>query len=140
MFRRKLYTDPFERLEQEANDEFRLLDELGPEHFGSEHLLEFRGKVLQEITLQEKRLRLAMLVGGTTAGWFLLSVLSHYFRQQWLFVLGSIGVVVSTAFFFYLVFSPAARKRTRGALLHDLYLIESELRRRARTRGGVVEL
>ena len=54
MFRRKHSTDPFERLEREANDEFRLLDELGPEHFGSEHLLEFRGKVLQEITLQEK--------------------------------------------------------------------------------------
>ena len=140
MFRRPQNVDLFDRLEKEANDEFRLLDELGPEHFGSEHLLEFRGKVLHRITLQEKRLRLAMLIGGTTAGWFLLSVVSHYFKQQWLIVVSSLGVVLSSGFFFYLIFSPTARKRTRGTLLHDLYLIESELRRRARSRGGVVEL
>ena len=72
MFRRPHQPDVFERLEREANDDFRLLDELGPAYFSAEHLMELHSRVREQLVLFKGRQRLAMIVGVIGTGWTLM--------------------------------------------------------------------
>ena len=76
MFLRKKSPDIFERLEKEASDELRLLEDLGPKHFDTDHLMELHAKVCEQITLQQRHQRIALSVGAAGAGWMFLGVLA----------------------------------------------------------------
>lgn len=120
-----------ERLEQEGNDDFHLLAELGPEHFSAEHLAELRGAARERLELFDRRQRLAMLIGGTAAGWVFLGILTGYFGPAWLSVAAIVLAGISFFAFFGVILWQKHRFESRGELEHTLLMIEEELRRRA---------
>jgi hypothetical protein len=130
MFRRKNTPDIFERLEKEASDELRLLDDLGPQHFGTDHLMELHAKVCEQITLQQRHQRIALSVGAAGAGWMLLGVLGHLLGFHVLAFAAFALMAVSFAAFLGLLFLSARRFQTRGHLDYTRHSIEDELRSR----------
>lgn len=134
MFRRKYQPDVFERLEREANDDFHLLDELGPAHFSADHLMELHTRVRERLMLFKGRQRLAMIIGSVATGWTLLAVLFNTVGFKWL-ALAAFG---SAALFFigflFIVFWQKKRFESKGELEYAQRVIEEELRRRAQMR------
>lgn len=130
MFRRKKSADIFERLEKEAADEVRLLEDLGPKHFDTDHLMELHAKVCERITLQQRHQRIALSVGAAGAGWILLGVMAHLLGFDLLaFAAFGLASVSFCSFLGLLIFS-TRRFQTRGHLDHTRHSIEDELRRR----------
>jgi hypothetical protein len=119
-----------DRLEREANDDFRLLEELGPTQFGTEHLLELRDQIRRQLSVFDRRQRLAMLLGGTAAGWIFLGLVVGQMGWIWLAVLAhGIALLSFIGFAGILVFLKK-RYESRGELEHTAREIETELRRR----------
>lgn len=129
--KKKSSADCIERLEREANDELRLLAELGPSEFGYEHLLELRARLRAELTLFGRRQRLAMILGATAAGWVFLAIMLHFFGLVWLALTAAVAAGSAMTGFLALIFWQKKRFESRGELEHALYDIEAELRRRA---------
>jgi len=131
MLYRKSDESPLDRLEREANDEFRLLAELGPAEFAFEHLLELRERARRRLQLFDRRQRLAMWLGATASGWVMLSFAFGAFHLFWLMLAaGSAGAACFFAFF-YLILIQKRRFDSRGELDFTLRSIEDELRRRS---------
>ena len=130
MFRRKKSPDIFERLEKEASDELGLLADLGPKHFGTDHLMELHAKVCEQITLQQRHHRIALSIGAAGTGWMLLGIIAHILNFE-ILVLAAIGLASAslTTFLGLLVFS-SRRFHTKGHLDHTRHIIEDELRSR----------
>jgi hypothetical protein len=120
-----------DRLENEANDDFLLLSELGPDFFGSEHLLELKQTTTEKIELFEKRLRLAMLLGGTGVAWAFLAFLAHAFQKPLLSIAAYVLAAVSFAIFFGMLLWQKREFESRGELEYNLQVIDEELRKRA---------
>lgn len=134
MFRRPAQPDVFERLEQEANDDFRLLDEVGPAHFSAEHLMEMHVRVRERITLFKGRQRLAMIVGVIGTGWTILALLLQAFNLPWL-AFASIGCAMLCFIgLLFIVFWQKKSFESKGELEYMQRVIEEELRRRAQLR------
>lgn len=130
MFLRKKSPDIFERLEKEASDELRLLEDLGPKHFDTDHLMELHAKVCEQITLQQRHQRIALSVGAAGAGWMFLGVLAHLLGFQVL-VFTAFGLAsASLALFLCLLILSNRRFQTKGHLDHTRHSIEDELRSR----------
>ncbi len=130
MFRRKKHTDIFERLEKEASDELRLLEDLGVKHFDTDHLMELHAKVCEQITLQQRHQRIALSIGAAGAGWMFLGILGHLLGSQILsFAAFGLASVSLTAFLGLLILS-SNRFQTKGHLDHTRHSIENELRSR----------
>lgn len=134
MFRRTPKESPLERLEREANDDFRLLDELGPAHFGADHLMELHARSRERLAIFRGRQRLALVVGTAATGWILLAFVSNFLKFRWLTLcaLGAAGL--SFAAFLFIVFWQKKRFDSRGELEYTQRIIEEELRRRAQLR------
>jgi hypothetical protein len=131
LLRRKPTESIIERLEREGNDDFRLLDELGPGHFGLEHLLELREKSRTRIVSFHRRQKLAMTIGAAATGWIALAFVTWYMGYIWLaFAAFGIGAFSFTAFI-TLVFVQQQQFGTKGTLEYTQRMIEEELRRRA---------
>ena len=130
MLYRKPDESPLDRLEREANDEFRLLSELGPAEFAFEHLLELRERARRRLQLFDRRQRLAMLLGGTAAGWVFLAMLAGSFGYPWLMIAGGAVGTLGFLAFFVLIILQKQRFESRGELEFTLRAIEDELRRR----------
>jgi hypothetical protein len=134
MFRRKSQPDVFERLESEANDDFRLLDELGPAHFSAEHLMDLHHRVRERLLLFKGRQRLAMIIGLITIGWGLITLLFDVLDLRWL-AFASLGAsLLSVAGFLFIVFWQKKHFESKGELEYVQRVIEEELRRRAQLR------
>lgn len=134
MFRRPHLPDIFQHLEREASDDFHLLEELGPAHFGAEHLIELHTEARERIALFKVRQRLAMAIGGTATGWVLLALLFKFAGWGWL-VFVALGVAaLSFSVFLFIVFWQKKRFESRGELEYAQRIIEEELRRRAQKR------
>ena len=130
MFGRKKPLDIFERLEQEAADELRLLDDLGPQQFGTDHLMELHAKVCEQITLQQRHQRIALSIGAAGTGWVLLGGMALLMGYQ-ILALASFGLAaVSVATFLGLLIFSLQRFQTKGHLDFTRHSIEDELRRR----------
>ncbi len=130
MFGRKKSPDIFERLEQEASDELRLLDDLGPQQFDTEHLMELHAKVCEQITLQQKHQRISLSVGAAAAGWVILGAIAFLMGFQ-ILTLAAFGLAaVSLATFLGLLLFSAQRYQTIGHLNSTRHSIEDELRSR----------
>jgi hypothetical protein len=134
MFRRPPLPDLFDRLEREANDDFRLLDELGPAHFSAEHLMELHARVRERLVLFKGRQRLAMIVGVVGAGWGFLAMLFHAIGFRWLAFAALGGGALCFAGFLLIVFWQKRRFESKGELEYAQRVIEEELRRRAQLR------
>lgn len=122
--------DLFERLEVEANDDLQLLDELGPAHFGTEHLIELHRELRERLAFFARKQRLMFALLGSVVGWVMLIGLARFLGYRWLalttycFLALSFFVLLST-----LLTSPR-RYWNKGHLEYDLRLIEGELRKR----------
>lgn len=140
MFFRKPDDNSLDRLEREANDDFHLLDELGPEAFAVEHLIELRDRMHWRMAQFDRFRRLNLLIGATSAGWMLLGggavwagwilVARIAFAVMGISLLGFVGGAWLLKFKF----------ESRGELEHTLFTIEDELRRRAALRGRSAQL
>ncbi len=134
MFRRTPKESPLERLEREANDDFRLLEELGPAHFGADHLMEMHALARERLAIFRGRQRFAMVLGSTATGWVLLAFVANFLSFKWL-AFGALGVAgLSFAAFLVIVFWQKKRFESRGELEYTRRIIEEELRRRAQMR------
>ena len=134
MFRRPHQPDVFDRLEREANDDFRLLDELGPTHFSAEHLMELHGQVRERLVLFKGRQRLAMIVGVIGTGWALLALLLQAVGLRWLALAAFGAAALCFTGFLFIIFWQKKRFESKGELEYAQRVIEEELRRRAQLR------
>ena len=130
MLLRKKKPDIFERLEQEASDELRLLDELGPAHFGTEHLLELHLAVCNKITLQKRLQKIALSIAFAGIGWLALGMaswmLGYIIPGAIAFGLSTLSILAFGALLLYTF----RRFNTKGYLEHTRLSIEDELRKR----------
>ncbi len=131
IFRRKSPESALDRLEKAGNDDFSLLNELGPGHFGIEHLLELRERSYQRMDQFLSRQKLAMMIGGTASIWIMMAFLAKVLNFIWLafaaFGLGSLSLIV----FLGLILLQQKQFGTKGELDYTQRMIEEELRRRA---------
>lgn len=134
MFRRPHQPDVFERLEREANDDFCLLDELGPAHFSAEHLMELHTRVRERLALFKGRQRLAMIVGVIGTGWVVLALLFQITGFRWLAIGAFAAATLCFMGFLFIVFWQKKRFESKGELEYTQRVIEEELRRRAQLR------
>lgn len=130
MFRRKKTPDIFERLEQEAADELRLLDELGPKQFGTDHLMELHAQVCARIGAQQRLQKIALSVGAAGVGWLFLGMLALILQYQIpAFIAFGLSSLCLSAFLGVLLYS-TKKYQTKGHLDHTRLSIEDELRTR----------
>lgn len=134
MFRRPHQPDVFERLEREANDDFRLLDELGPAYFSAEHLMELHSRVREQLVLFKGRQRLAMIVGVIGTGWTLMVLMFNTIGFKWLAIAALVASALCFSGFLFVVFWQKKRFESKGELEYAQRVIEEELRRRAQLR------
>ncbi|MEY3194741.1 MAG: hypothetical protein RIQ78_838 [Bacteroidota bacterium] len=130
MFRQKKSLDLFERLEQEASDELRLLDELGPMHYDTDYLMELHAEVCEQLHLQQRLQRISLSVGAAGAGWILLGTIAHLLNFYLLAIAACGLATVSFVSFLVLFFFPNRRFQTRDDLDRTRRGIETELRNR----------
>ena len=140
MLGRKSKESPIERLEREANDDFLLLAELGPEYFGAEHLLELREQMHLRMAQFDRWRKLNMLVGATSAGWMVLGGIAVVLGWPILARLAFSVMGLSLLGFMAGVWLLKWKYESRGELEYTLRSIEDELRRRAALRGRSAQL
>lgn len=140
MLGRKSKESPIERLEREANDDFLLLAELGPEYFGAEHLLELREQMHLRMAQFDRWRKLNMLVGATSAGWMVLGGIAVVLGWPILGRLAFSVMGLSLLGFMAGVWLLKWKYESRGELEYTLRSIEDELRRRAALRGRSAQL
>ncbi|MBL7825016.1 MAG: hypothetical protein JNJ57_00180 [Saprospiraceae bacterium] len=130
LLRRKKTPDIFERLEQEASNELHLLEELGPQTFGTDHLMELHGQVCERIMEQQRLVKIAIAVGAAGAGWFLLGTAAQLIGYQLLgFVAFGLAALCLLSFLGAAMYI-FRKYRTKGHLDHTRLSIEDELRSR----------
>lgn len=129
--KRRQKLTPLECLEKEANDEFRLLNDVGPQHFSAEHLLELREQMRQNIRLFLSRQRLAMVLAGTGVGWVFMAILSGFLQFHYLSIAAYTVSSLCLMAFLAIVFWQKWRFNSKGELEYTMRSIEDELRRRA---------
>ena len=122
--------DFFERLEGEANDDFRLLDELGPSHFGTEHLIELHRELRAKLALFSRKQRLTFALLGSVVGWLMLIGLARFMGYRWLALATYCFLALSCVVFLSTLLASPRRYLSKGHLEYDLRLIEGELRKR----------
>ncbi len=140
MWFRKSDESSLERLEREANDDFHLLAELGPEDFGVEHLVELRDRMQWRLARFDRWRRFNLLLGATAGGWLLLGGLAAWAGEG---ILGRLafGVMgLSLLGFIAGVWVLKIKFESRGELEYTLRTIEDELRRRAAKQGRSARL
>ncbi len=134
LFRR--YTESsLDRLEREANDDFGLLRDLGPEHFDSNHLLDLREEIRQRLDRFDRTTKMLMAAGAAAAGWFMGGIGCVFagwkimaaicYALSGLFTLGFLGGA------WWLKW----KYESRGELMYTLLQVEEELRNRATLKG-----
>ncbi|MCS7036386.1 MAG: hypothetical protein RMJ33_08620 [Saprospiraceae bacterium] len=135
MLFRRYNESSLDRLEREANDDFRLLRDLGPEHFSNAHLLDLREELRQRLDRFDRTVKMLMVGGVASVAWFvgglgfsflewrLLSAACYSFSG--LFML---GLLVGTWWLKW-------KYESRGELMYTLLQVEEELRNRAALKG-----
>ena len=140
MLFRKSKESPLDRLEREANDDFLLLSELGPEYFGAQHLLELREQMRLRMEQFDRWRKLNMLLGVMAGGW---AVLGLGFALAGWSIMTILAVTVTGLSLLGFVTGAWLLKwkyQSRGELEYTLRTIEEELRRRAALRGRSAQL
>lgn len=134
MLQRKRQESSLDRLEREANNDFRLLADLGPAHFGTEHLLELREGLRLRLAQFARLQRLSLTIGATAGGWFLAGMAALRFHYNLLGQVALFGMILSIVGFIAGVVLLKARFESRGEIEHSLRSVEDELRRRGEKR------
>lgn len=133
--KKKIHADLFDRLEHEASDELALLAELGPQGFGTEHLIELHAQVCTRIIMQKRSLSLSTAVGALSAGWVLLGLLAWFMNSDLLSTASFAASIICMLVFAGIVAQTYKRYGTHGQLVYTRLIIEDELRsRRERVR------
>jgi hypothetical protein len=131
ILKRKPSESGLERLEREGNDDFLLLEELGPRHFGFEHLLELREQIRERLQIFQRRQRLAMIIGACSSGWIFLAIMARHFDYMWLALAAYSAGALSLIAFLGIVVWQKKQFESKGELEYTRQVIEEELRRRA---------
>jgi multisubunit Na+/H+ antiporter MnhF subunit len=136
MIYRKQDDSGLDRLEREANNEFGLLAEFGPEVFGGTHLLEMSQTMRQRLRQFERLQRLNMLVGATALLWFAGAMIAIQLKHSLLAQISIFLMLLALVGFIAGVIFLKAKFESRGELEHTLDVIEEELRRRSARQGS----
>ncbi len=138
--RRMLYhkqnNSGLDQLEREANNEFGLLAELGPELFGGAHLVEMSQTVRQRLRHFERLQRVNMIIGATAALWFIGAMVALQMNHSLLAQVGIFLMLLAIVGFIAGVIFLKAKFESRGELESTLDVIEEELRRRSARQGS----
>lgn len=137
---RKSDESSLDRLEREANDDFHLLAELGPECFGVEHLIELRDRVQWRMAQFDRWSRLNIYIGASSVVWMFFGAAAAWAAWMLLAKLAFAAMLLSVLGFIAGVWWLKVKFDSRGELEHALYQIEDELRRRAAIRGRSAHL
>ncbi len=140
MWFRKSEESPLDRLEREANDDFLLLEELGPEHFCGSHLLELHERVRLRLAQFDRLRRLNVLIGSTAAGWMVLGIVLLLAGWPTAARVSFAVMGISLLGFLAGVWLLKWKFESRGELEFALRTIEEELRRRAALKGRSARL
>lgn len=122
--------DLFERLECEANDDFQLLDELGPAHFGTEHLIELHRDLCERLAFFSRKQRLTFALLSSVVGWMILIGFARFMGYRWMALTAYCFLALSVVVFLSTLLTASRRYWGKGHLEYDLHLIEGELRKR----------
>lgn len=135
MLFRRYNESSLDRFEREANDDFGLLRDLGPEHFDSNHLRDLRDKIRQRLDHFDRTTKMLMVLGAAAAGWFIGGV--GCLLAGW-----KIMAAVCYSFSGLLILALLAgaswlkwKYESRGELMYILLQVEEELRNRATLKG-----
>ena len=128
--RKRVSADLFDRLEKEAADELGLLGELGPQGFGTEHLVELHALVCTRMILQKRALSLSVAVGAAGAGWLLLGILAGSVNSNLLSMISFATAIICVLAFAGMLVRTYRKFGTQGQLVHIRLSIEDELRHR----------
>ncbi len=126
---------PIERLEREANDDFGLLKDIGPEYFSNYHLLYLRELIRERLDRFDRLKKILMLLGGSGAGWFMGGVASLLLEWQLMAALSYAFAILSMVGFGVGNLWLKWKYDSRGELMHTLLDVEEELSKRAIAKG-----
>ncbi len=121
---------PLEQFELMANDEFHLLEAVGPHEFSTSHLLELREQAIVRLSEFDRRKKINMMIGATSAGWVIAFAASWWYGSFWLGAVAVAGLLFSLTAFFAGVWLLSKKTDSRSELEHSLFLINDELRTR----------
>lgn len=140
MLFRKSKESSLERLEREANDDYLLLSELGPEYFGAQHLLELREQIRLRMEHFDRWRHLNMLLGIMSIGWSVIG--AGFALAGWSILMTLAFSVMGLSILGFLTGAWLLKWKynSRGELEYALRTIEEELRRRATLRGRSAQL
>lgn len=119
-----------ERLEREGNDDFALLEEVGPVHFTADHLQEMRELISFRLAQFDKVNRLNMWFGASTVLWVVGAFAGLALGYRIAILLACLGLVISLSAFVTGIVLLKVRFESRGNLEYTLSVIDEELRRR----------
>ena len=116
-----------EQLEQIANDDFQLLEDVGPEAFTTSHLLELREQAVEQLMDFHRRKKINLMIGAVATGWVIALVAAWSYQNMWLALVAGVALLVSSIAFFAGLWILSKKKDGRAALEHSLLLIDNEL-------------
>lgn len=119
-----------EQLEKISNDDFHLLEAVGPGEFSTSHLLELREQVMGRLNEFDRRKKINVMIGGTTAGWVIAFTAAYLYQNIWLAFAAVVGLLLSLTAFIAGVWVLSRKYSSRGELEYSLQLIDNELSRR----------
>ncbi len=117
-----------EQLEKEANDDFLLLESVGPGEFSTEHLLELRDAARLRLRDYDRRNRINVAIGLLIFGWVMAFFYAYAYNNVWLAIAAVVGLIFSLVACIAGIFLLVRMYRSRLDLEHTLRKIESELR------------
>ncbi len=135
MLLRRYNESSLERLEREANDDFGLLKDVGPEYFSNAHLLDLREEIRRRLDHFDRVKKMLMALGFATAGWFLGGVgclmIGWKMGAAVCYIFSGLAILGVLAGTWWLKW----KYESRGELMYVLLQVEEELRNRAMLKG-----
>ncbi len=135
MLFRNRHESSLDRLEKEANDDFKLLQELGPEHFGSSHLLDLREIIRQRLDHFDRAKKILLFLGALSAGCFLGGLVCLVLKWKLMSAIFYSLSILCMLGFLGGVWWLKWKYESRGELMDALMQVEEELRQRAPLKG-----
>ncbi len=119
-----------DQLEKEANDDFLLLESVGPEVFSTEHLLELRDGARLRLRDYDRRNRVNVAIGVLVFGWLMAFFYAYAYNNIWLAIAAVVGLIFSLVACIAGIFLLVRMYRSRIDLEYTLRKIEQELYKR----------
>ena len=119
-----------DQLEKEANDEFLLLESVGPAEFSTEHLLEMHEMAHLRLKDYDRRNSVNIMIGFLILGWIIAFFYAYAYNNVWLAIGAVLGLIFSLVACIAGIYLIVRQYKSRKDLEYTLKLIQSELKKR----------